>query len=68
MHIGDVIRQARSEKGFSVRDLAQQAQVSASYVYAIESGSRGSHIDKLWRIAKALNLSLDELCIRSFES
>jgi len=47
--------------GLTVKELAKRAKVSASYIYAIESGERGSHIDKLARIAQVLETSLVEL-------
>ncbi len=55
------VRDARLKSGLSVKELALKASVSASYIYAIESGARGTHIDKLSRIAKALGITLQEL-------
>ncbi|MHB1627706.1 MAG: helix-turn-helix transcriptional regulator [Bacilli bacterium] len=59
--LGGRIRERRLMLGLSVKELAKRARVSASYIYAIESGERGSHIDKLARIAQALETSLVEL-------
>jgi transcriptional regulator with XRE-family HTH domain len=45
----------------SVRALADKADVSVSYVYAIEAGARGSNITKLNQISDALDIALSEL-------
>lgn len=55
------VRDARIKGGLSVKELAEKANVSASYIYAIESGARGTHIDKLSRIANALGISLYDI-------
>ena len=55
-HIGALIRERRIRRGMRVRDLAEAARVSASYIYAIESGNRGNHIEKLAAIARTLNI------------
>ena len=60
-NLGERVRERRLMKGMSVQELAQRARVSASYIYAIEAGARGSHIDKLTRIAQALETSLLDL-------
>ena len=59
--LGERVKSRRLSLGLSVQDLASRAQVSASYIYAIEAGERGSHIDKLTRIALALGTDLMEL-------
>jgi transcriptional regulator with XRE-family HTH domain len=52
------IKQLRKAQGMTVRELAERAGVSPSYIYAIESGTRGSQIKKLAAIAKALGVPL----------
>jgi len=59
--LGERIKERRLMLGLTVKELAKRAKVSASYIYAIESGERGSHIDKLARIAQVLETSLVEL-------
>lgn len=59
--LGLRVRDARLKSGLSVKELAEKASVSASYIYAIESGARGTHIDKLSRIAKVLDITLQDL-------
>jgi len=55
------VNQFRRDKKLSVRELAQKADVSVSYVYAVESGVRGHNIVKLERIAMALDVSVSIL-------
>ncbi|UOF92237.1 helix-turn-helix transcriptional regulator [Fodinisporobacter ferrooxydans] len=55
------IRQRRQQLGLSVKELAKRAGVSASYIYAIEAGMRGSSIEKLSAIAKELNIPIQTL-------
>ena len=57
-HIGVLIQNKRKEMGIGVHELARLAQVSASYIYAIESGKRGRHFDKLLRIANVLGMDV----------
>ncbi|WP_288010172.1 helix-turn-helix transcriptional regulator [Kyrpidia sp.] len=45
----------------SVNELARAAGVSVSYVYAIESGVRGSRVEELYRVARALGVGIEEL-------
>jgi len=59
--LGDRVKEQRVLQGISVQQLARRANVSASYIYAIESGERGSHIDKITRIARALDVPLIEI-------
>lgn len=55
------VKRIREQRQLSVRDLARIAGVSVSYVYAIESGNRGSHLDKLRKIAEALDVPVEAL-------
>jgi len=59
--LGEHVKTLRLKQSMNVRELAKSAGVSVSYIYAIESGSRGSHVVKLEHIAKALGVSLTEL-------
>lgn len=51
----------RSKRNMSVRQLADIAGVSVSYIYAIEAGARGSNASKLGKIAEALGIGLGDL-------
>jgi transcriptional regulator with XRE-family HTH domain len=55
------LKYLRTKQDLTVRDLAKRAGVSVSYVYAIESGSRGHNIVKLEKIATALGLNVSDL-------
>jgi transcriptional regulator with XRE-family HTH domain len=59
--LGNRVRSLRLSRNLSVRELAEQAGVSMSYVYAIESGVRGSNLKKLSKIASALSISMTTL-------
>jgi transcriptional regulator with XRE-family HTH domain len=55
------LKHFRLKQNLTVRDLAKSAGVSVSYVYAIESGSRGHNIVKLEKIANALGVQVSDL-------
>lgn len=55
------IRKIREEKGLSQEQLARISGVSASHIGYIENGEREPTISILCKLAKALNVSLDEL-------
>jgi AcrR family transcriptional regulator/DNA-binding XRE family transcriptional regulator len=56
--VGDRIRHARHERGYSVRHLAQLVGVSAATVSAIENGHTSVTVDRLASIADALDVDL----------
>ncbi|QRF24283.1 helix-turn-helix transcriptional regulator [Alicyclobacillus sp. TC] len=59
--LSENVKYYRTVKGMSVRELAMKAGVSSSYIYAIESGARGSNLTKLEKIAEALEVPLQRL-------
>ena len=59
--LGLWVRTKRLEQGLKVKELAEQAHVSANYVYAIEAGHRGSRLAELAMVARALGSTLAEL-------
>ncbi len=59
--LGQRIRFHRSRNGFSQELLAEEAGVSLRTVQRIESGEAGPRGDTLKRLAKAMNLTPDEL-------
>ncbi|MDI3256922.1 MAG: helix-turn-helix transcriptional regulator [Kyrpidia sp.] len=59
--IGERLRELRLQRGLTVRELAEKAGVSQSYVYAVEAGTRGSRVDKLIKIARALEVDIAAL-------
>lgn len=59
--LGELVKQKRIERGFSIRQVAKMAGVSSSYLYAIESDHRGSKFMQVAKIAQVLGISLDDL-------
>lgn len=59
---GARIKQIREEKGYSVRQLAMQSDMSPSYISLIENGYRSMPTNKtLYKIAKGLRISNNEI-------
>lgn len=66
--LGQFIKSKRREQGLSLRELADLCGMSHSYIYCIEKGRDpktkkpiSPTIDALAKIARGLNISLDEL-------
>ena len=59
--VGKRIREIRKEKGFSQEDLAARADLDRTYMTSVECGRRNISIVNLYKIAKALEVSLEEL-------
>ena len=51
------IRKIREKKGWSLRDLASRAEISASMVYYIEIGERQPSLATLTALAAALGVT-----------
>ena len=51
----------REYRGMTQQELAQQAGISAAYLSQIETGKRTGTAEVLQAIARALNLSLDDI-------
>ncbi|MER6093526.1 helix-turn-helix domain-containing protein [Streptomyces bluensis] len=60
-HLGARIRQARVERGMSLRALAREIGVSASLVSQIETGKSQPSVSTLYAITTALSLSVEAL-------
>ena len=63
-NVGDLVRQARNERGYSVRQLAGLVGVSAGTISAIENGHTAVTVDRLASIASALDAELGSLLRR----
>ena len=59
--LGAAIRKARTEKHFSQEELAEKVGITPTHIKHIESEHRKPSIEVLYRIVRALNLSLDAL-------
>lgn len=67
--LGMRIRYLRKQKGMSQLSLALEAEINKNYISDLERGSRNPSILVLEKIAKALDVSLENLFqgIESFE-
>jgi transcriptional regulator with XRE-family HTH domain len=59
--IGNVFRRLRRERGITLRELAEQAQVSVPYLSEIERGRKEPSSEILAAICRALDLELADL-------
>jgi transcriptional regulator with XRE-family HTH domain len=59
--IGARVRQRRVEQGLSLRDLANEVGVTASFLSLLERDLTKPSIDMLWKIARALDVSVFRL-------
>jgi len=60
--LGLNLRQWREEKGFTQEKLAERAELDPTYISGIERGVRNPSILSIARVAKALGVSVPELC------
>ena len=59
--MGESVRNARKEAGFSQEKLAEKADLSAVFISRIERGVESPSVDNLLKIAKALGLRVSDL-------
>ena len=59
------VRVWRDHRGLTVKELAEAAGISASYLSQIETGSREGTLETMARIARALRVDLDDLVRKS---
>ena len=65
--IGHAIKSLRVDSSLSIDQLASMSGVNSAQIEAIESGKQVASISQLHAIAKALDLSLTHLIVRSNE-
>ncbi|MEC7770401.1 MAG: helix-turn-helix transcriptional regulator [Bacteroidota bacterium] len=58
---GEQIRRLRKEKGMTQADLVFEAKVHGNMIGRIERGERAANLLQLHKIAKALEVSVEEL-------
>lgn len=59
--IGNIIRNARTEKGMTQAQLAEIVNVSENHLKHVEGGYRNPSVDLLINIAQILNISVDNI-------
>jgi transcriptional regulator with XRE-family HTH domain len=59
--VGEVIRRLRTQRGLSVRGLAEQAGISASFLGAVERGESDIALGRLAQVAGALDHDVTSL-------
>lgn len=60
-NVGVIIAEARERRGWSKARLARTAKLSRWSIYRLEAGVRPQRADTLFRVARALDISLREL-------
>lgn len=63
--LGEKIKSARKERGYTQEKLAEICDISTGFLGHIERGTRKLSLDTLFCIAMVLNVSLDYLLIDS---
>lgn len=62
MHVkGEQIRALREERGYTLQDMAQRAELSLSYLSEIERGTKRPSLKSIEKLAKALNVTKAQL-------
>ena len=59
--LGESVRDARKEAGFSQEKLAEKADLSTVFISRIERGVESPSVDNLLKIAKALGVRVRDL-------
>jgi transcriptional regulator with XRE-family HTH domain len=59
--VGERIRKLRHERGVSQEQLALKAGITPSYLGQVERGEKSPTIDSVDKVARALQVSLEEL-------
>lgn len=60
-NLGAQLKAARTRAGFTLRELARQAEVSPSFVSQIENGKSQPSVATLYTFSRLLGISVDEL-------
>ena len=59
--VGKRVKEVRKQKGISQEELAERADLSAQYISQIETGRKRGSLPTYNKLAKALDVSIDEL-------
>ena len=60
-NIGPRLREARLQRGMSLRSVAQELGVSASLISQVETGKTQPSVSTLWALVTHLGVSIDDL-------
>jgi len=61
--LGTKIKRKREELSLTQEKLAEKCDISSSFLYHIEAGTRVLSVETLYKIANALNVSFDYLLL-----
>jgi len=61
VYIGKRLRKVRESKGLSQELLSEKAGYYRTYVGHIENGKHSPSLHTMWRLASAMNISVEEL-------
>ncbi|OQB30220.1 MAG: HTH-type transcriptional regulator ImmR [Bacteroidetes bacterium ADurb.Bin174] len=59
--LGRIIREKREEKGLTQIEVADKAELDRNYIGMVERGERNPSYLSLIKIAKGLNITVDQL-------
>ncbi len=59
--VGVNVQRLRREKDLSQEELAHRAEIHQTYLSGVERGRRNPSVEVLERIAKALNIDIEQL-------
>jgi len=59
MEMGNIIRRLRRKQGISIEQLAEKTGLSTGLISQLERDITGPSVASLWKIAKALNVSIN---------
>ncbi len=60
-NLGQIIREKREEKGLTQIEVAEKAQLDRNYIGMVERGERNPSYLSLIKIAKGLDMTVDQL-------
>lgn len=59
--LGARIREERTKRGLTIEELSELIDVSPSFLGLVERADRGLGFDKVYKLAKSLDVSIDSL-------
>lgn len=59
--LGEVLRQERSERGYTLREMSKEARVSPGYISEIERGTKEASSELLGSLCRALEVPLSDV-------